>query len=291
MVQILFASLAMAGRFVLRELPAGGLVLMRVVGASLVLVAINWLRGGPWVRRRPDLAWLTLLGLLGIAANQSLFLFGLRYSTAINATILVATTPVFTVLGSVLLGREPASPMKFAGIALAAAGTVYLIGPDRISLAPEVALGNALIVLGMICYAAYFLLSKRLVGRYDSLTMTTYVMLGAIVGVLPVGMGGLLDLHPAQVRPITWMWAGYIVVFPTICTYLLNLWALRRVSSNVVASFIYLQPILTAAIAPLVLTGEHLTVRVVAAGLTIFAGLGFVLWAEWRQHWEVPLPE
>lgn len=281
----------MAGRFVLHELPAGGLVLMRVLGASLVLVAINWLRGGPWVRGRRDLAWLALLGLLGIAANQSLFLFGLRYSTAINATILVATTPVFTVLGSVLLGREPASPMKFAGIALAAAGTVYLIGPDRISLAPEVALGNALIVLGMICYAAYFLLSKRLVDRYDSLTMTTYVMLAAIVGVLPMGVVGLLDFHPTQVRPITWMWAGYIVVFPTICTYLLNLWALRRVSSNVVASFIYLQPILTAAVAPLVLTGEQLTVRVAAAGLTIFAGLGLVLWAEWQQHREVPIRE
>jgi drug/metabolite transporter (DMT)-like permease len=274
---------------VLREVPAGGLVLMRVLGAAGVLVGINWLRGGPWVRRRRDLAWLTLLGLLGIAANQSLFLFGLRYSTAINATILVATTPVFTVLGSVLLGREPASAAKFAGIGLAAAGTVYLIGPDRISLAPEVALGNALIVLGMICYAAYFLLSKQLVSRYDSLTMSTYVMLGAIVGVLPVGLVGLVDFHPAEVRPITWVWAAYIVVFPTICSYLLNLWALRRVSSNVVASFIYLQPILTAAVAPLVLAGEHLTVRAVAAGLTIFAGLGLVLWVEWRQHREVPI--
>jgi drug/metabolite transporter (DMT)-like permease len=274
---------------VLREVPAGGLVLMRVLGAAGVLVGINWLRGGPWVRRRGDLAWLTVLGLLGIAANQSLFLFGLRYTTAINATILVATTPVFTVLGSVLLGREPASAAKFVGIALAAAGTVYLIGPDRISLAPDVALGNALIVLGMICYAAYFLLSKRLVGRYDSLTLSTYVMLGAIMGVLPVGLAGLVDFHAAQVRPITWAWTAYIVIFPTICSYLLNLWALRRVSSNVVASFIYLQPILTAAVAPLVLSGEHLTVRAVAAGLTIFAGLGLVLWVEWRQHREVPI--
>jgi drug/metabolite transporter (DMT)-like permease len=274
---------------VLREVPAGGLVLMRVLGAAGVLVGINWLRGGPWVHRRGDLAWLTVLGLLGIAANQSLFLFGLRYTTAINATILVATTPVFTVLGSVLLGREPASAAKFIGIALAAAGTVYLIGPDRISLAPEVALGNALIVLGMVCYAAYFLLSKRLVGHYDSLTMSTYVMLGAIAGVLPVGLASLAGFHPAQVRPITWAWTAYIVIFPTICSYLLNLWALRRVSSNVVASFIYLQPILTAAVAPLVLSGEHLTVRAVAAGLTIFAGLGLVLWAEWRQHREVPI--
>lgn len=288
-VQLLFASLAVAGRFVLRELPPGGLVLMRVLGAAAVLAAVNALRGGPWVRERGDLRRLTMLGLLGIAANQSLFLFGLRHSTAINATILVTTTPVFTVLGSVLMGREPASARKFAGIGLAAAGTVYLIGPDRFSLAPGVALGNALIVLGMICYAAYFLLSKELVSRYDSVTMSTYVMLGGIAGVLPVGLLDLGGFDAAHVRPVTWAWAAYIVVFPTICTYLLNIWALRRVSSNVVAAFVYLQPIITAIVAPLVLAGEALTPRAAAAGLAIFGGLGVVLHAEWQQHREVPV--
>lgn len=54
--------------------------------------------------------------MLGIAANQALFLYGLKHTTAINATILVTTVPVFTVLGSVLIGREPASLLKFAGM-------------------------------------------------------------------------------------------------------------------------------------------------------------------------------
>jgi drug/metabolite transporter (DMT)-like permease len=106
-----------------------------------------------------------VLGWLGITANQTLFLYGLRHTTAINATILVSTVPVFTVLGSVLAGREPASALKFAGIGLAGLGAVYLIGPDRISLAPDVALGNALVVLGMVCYAAYFIMSKPILTR------------------------------------------------------------------------------------------------------------------------------
>jgi drug/metabolite transporter (DMT)-like permease len=289
LVQMLFASLAIAGRYVLPEFPAGLLVTVRVLGAAGVLLTWNLLRGGPWVTDRKDLAWLAMLGFLGIAANQSLFLFGLKHTTAVNATILVTTVPVFTVLGSVLIGREPPSPLKFAGIALAAVGAVYLIGPDRLTLARDVAFGNLLIVIGMLCYATYFLYSKPILRKHDSITVSAYVMLFAIVGVLPIGLVSLRGFDLGGVRGAVWGWVAFIVAGPTILTYLLNIWALRRASSNVVAVYIYLQPILTAAVAPLLLEGEGLTARAAIAGLMIFSGLALVLVAERRQHREVPV--
>ncbi|HEX5963555.1 MAG TPA: DMT family transporter [Gemmatimonadales bacterium] len=288
-VQLLFASLAIAGRFVLPHFPAGALVTVRVLGATLVLLALNVAVGGRWVRDGRDLLQLAILGMLGIAANQTLFLYGLRHTTAINATILVTTVPVFTVLGSVLTGREPPSPLKFAGIALAGMGAVYLIGPDRISLAPDVALGNALIVLGMVCYAAYFLYSKSILGRYGSITVSFYVMFFASFGVLPFGLMAVRDISLPEIGATVWWWVAYIVVFPTILTYLINLWALKRVSSNLVAVYIYLQPLFAAAVAPLVLRGERLTTRAVVAGLAIFTGLAIVILAELRQQREIPV--
>lgn len=287
-VQLLFASLAVAGRFVLPHFPAGALVCFRVLGAAAVLFLVNAAAGGRWVRDRRDLFRLAVLGMLGIAANQTLFLYGLQRTTAINATILVTTVPVFTVLGSVLTGREPPSALKFTGIALAGMGTVYLIGPDRISLAPEVALGNALIVLGMVCYATYFLYSRSVVSRYGPITVSFYVMLFACFGVLPFGLAALPDFRVSEISGTVWLWVGYIVLFPTILTYLLNIWALQRVSSNLVAVYIYLQPLFAAAVAPLVLTGEHMTMRAVIAGLGIFAGLALVILAELRQQREIP---
>jgi drug/metabolite transporter (DMT)-like permease len=288
-VQLLFSSLAITGRVVLPYFPAGALVCLRVLGATAVLGAVNYWTGGSWVRDRSDLLRLAALGLLGIAANQSLFLFGLQHTIAVNASILVTTVPVFTVFGSVLLGRELASPLKFAGIALAAAGAVYLIGPDRISLAPGVALGNALIVLGMICNAAYFIYSNSVVNRYGPITVSFYVMLFASIGVLPLGVHAGSTLHIRGLGTTLWLWVGYIVVFPTILTYLLNIWALQRVSPNTVAAYIYLQPVFTAAIAPLVLVGEGLTLRSTLAGTSIFAGLGLILWAERRQQGQIPV--
>jgi drug/metabolite transporter (DMT)-like permease len=288
-VQLLFASLAIAGRIVLPHFPAGALVCLRVLGAAAVLFVINAVGGGSWVRDKGDLLRLAVLGWLGIAANQTLFLYGLRHTTAVNATILVTTVPVFTVFGSVLLGREPASPLKFAGVALAALGTFFLIGPDRISLAPAVALGNALIVLGMICYAAYFIYSKSVVGRYGPITVSFYVMLFAAAGVLPFGISALKDTRVADMDVSLWWWVAYIVVFPTIITYLLNIWALQRVSSNTVAVYIYLQPLFAAAIAPLLLNGEGITARAALAGLSICGGMALVLLAERQQHRQIPL--
>jgi drug/metabolite transporter (DMT)-like permease len=91
------------------------------------------------------------------------------------------------------------------------------------------------------------------------------------------------------VSPTVWWWVGYIVLFPTILTYLLNIWALQRVSSSLVAGYIYLQPLFAAAVAPLLLEDEQITTRTAVAGLAIFLGLGLVILAEVRQHRGIPL--
>lgn len=283
------ASLAIIGKVVLPTVPPGVLVMLRVGGAATVLLAVNRAMGLSGIRDRRDLGHLAVLGLLGVAANQSLFLLGLRYTTAINATLLVASIPVFTVLFSVLLKREPPSGLKLGGIAAAAAGTIYLIGPDRVTLAPKAALGNTLILCGMLAYSLYLIYSKDLAGKYRSVTMSFYVMFFGALGVLPFGIYSLRGADLAAIRPVTWGLVGYIVIFPTLVAYFINIWALKRASPNLVASYIYLQPVLTAVVAPRVLEGEHITARTLIAAAMIFAGLALVIRGELVQHRQVPV--
>ncbi len=287
-VQILFASLAIVGKIVLRDFPATSIVLFRVVGAAGVLLLVNLIWTRRWVRDRRDLLGLAGLGLLGVVLNQTLFLLGLSHTTAINATILVTTIPVFTVLYSVLSKREPPSVLKFGGIAVAGAGAIYLIGPDRLSLAPDLALGNLLIVVAMFCYSLYLVHSKAMVLKYGAVTVSAYVMMFSAVGTLPLGLSGLATVDLGAIRPITWMWVAYVVVFPTIVAYFLNIWALKKVSPNLVAVYIYLQPLFTAAVAPAVLTGERVTTRAAIAGAAIFLGLALVIIGERVQNRAIP---
>jgi drug/metabolite transporter (DMT)-like permease len=288
LVQVMFASLAVVGRLILPVLPPGVLVTFRIFGAAAALLLFNALRGGPWLHDRKLLRRIALAGLLGVTANQTLFLFGLRHTTAVNATILVTTVPVFTVLGSLLLGLERPSPLKLAGIALAAVGAIILVDPLRLTLGPGEALGNLLILVGMMCYAAYFLVSKPVVSQHDPVTVSAYVMLFSAIGVLPIGVPALAQANLVGISARIWWLVGYVVVFPTIFTYFLNLWALRRVSSGTVATFIYLQPLFAALSSPWVL-GEAVGTRTVAAGAVIFLGLGLVILAERARHETIPM--
>jgi drug/metabolite transporter (DMT)-like permease len=167
---------------------------------------------------------------------------------------------------------------------------VYLIGPDRISLAPEVAIGNLLVLAGMAFNALAFLLSKDMLQRYAPVTVAFCLTLAGLIGILPLGLGALPEVRTDQLDTGLMLWLAYMVVFPTTVTYFLNLWSLRKVSPTLVTSFIYLQPLFTTAVAPLVLQGESLTLRVGLAGLGIFGGVGLVIWAEIRERRAAALP-
>ncbi len=282
LVQVMFASMAIAGKLVFPEIPPQSLVVIRVSAAFTVLFLVYLITGRGRVRSGRDWVMLAIVGLLGVTANQNLFLMGLERSTAINASILVTTVPIFTVLYSVLGRQERASASKIGGIALAGLGVVYLIGPDRVSLAPNLALGNGLVVMAMACYAGFLVLMKPLLRRYDTLTVIVWAMFFGLLGTLPVGLGTLSRLSPTEVPAGIWAVVAYIVIVPTIGAFFLSGWALKRSSSQLVAAYIYLQPLVTASIAPAILEGERVTSRMIVAGLAIFAGLGLVILGEVR---------
>ena len=283
LVQLIYASGVIVGKLVLPIVPAPVIVTLRMVIASAVFFVAHRAIHGSVPRSAADWAKFALLGVLGGAGNQLLVLLGLTRTTAINAAILIPMIPIFTVIFGWMLRRDRPTALKWSGVAIAALGTVYLIGPDRVSLAPDVALGNVLVLLGMAFNALAFLLSKDLLQRFPPVTVAFCLTLAGLIGVAPLGASAADGVQTAALDSRMLFWLVYLVVFPTTVTYFLNLWSLRRVSPTLVTSFIYLQPLFTTAVAPLVLAGESLTLRVAAAGAAIFLGVGLVLVAERRS--------
>ena len=234
------------------------------------------------VTDRRDLAALAGLALIGVVLNQLLFLEGVERTTAINTNIMVTTIPAFTLAIALILRRERATWPKLGGIALAAAGAVYLIGPDRIHLDPSTAFGNALVACNTCSYAGYLVLSKRLLERYHPLTVVTHVFVFGAVLVLPLGLVALHDVRLWELPARALLGLGYIVLFSSLLAYWLSIWALQRTASSLVAMYVYLQPVMTVAGAPLVL-GERITVRAMLAAAVIFGGLALATWGEQRS--------
>ena len=281
-VQVLFGTWPIVGKIALRALPSTALVAFRVCGAAIAFLILQRMIAGVQKIRKEDYARLALYSLLGVVLNQLLFVKGLSLTTVINATLLGTTIPVFTLLVSILLGYDRVSWRKALGILLAASGVVYLVDPLRADFSGSTTLGNLLIVANSISYGAYIAISKDILKRYGALTVITWIFIFGTVATLPLGALTLSETALATAGMGVWLAVIYIIIFPTVGAYYLNAWALQRVAPSTVAAYIYLQPLIAFAFAPLIL-GERWNSRTWLASALIFAGVAAVTWRE-RSH-------
>ncbi|MBC8028825.1 MAG: DMT family transporter [Pyrinomonadaceae bacterium] len=274
-VQVMFGTWPIFGKIVLRSMSSTSLVGFRICGAAIVLTLFRRQLGELIRLPRRILAWVLLSSFLGVVLNQLLFVKGLSFTTAINASLLTTTIPVFTLAVSIALGHDRASLRHILGIALAAAGVVYLVDPWRASFSAQTTLGNILIVINSLSYGAYIAVSRDLFRRYGALNVITWLFLLGALMTLPFAGYAWSSDELDSVSLGAWLIVAYIVLIPTVGAYYLNSWAVTRVSPSIVAIYIYLQPLLAFGFAPMIL-GESWNSRTLVACVLIFAGVAVV---------------
>lgn len=274
-VQILFGTWPIFGKIVLRSMSASSLVACRLTGAALAFILLQR-KITPLVKMPARDFWLlALCSALGVVGNQFLYVAGLSRTTVINVTLLSTTIPVFTLFVSILFRYDQWSYRRLIGIALAAAGVIYLVNPAHADLSPQTTSGNLLIVINSLLYAVYIVISKTLFERYGALNVITWIFLLALIETVPIGIYSLQAEDFAAISAGVWLLLGFIILFPTVGAYYLNAWALTRVAPSTVAIYIYLQPLIAFGFAPLLL-GEQWNSRTLIAAVLIFAGVAVV---------------
>ena len=272
-VQVFFAVHYVAAKVVLTVIPAPAWAALRVASAAVVFLLIYRLRGGGRIAPA-DHARLALLGVFGVVINQICFIEGLARTTPSHSSLICTTIPVLTVLFGVMLGRERPQPSVTLGIALALIGVLVLLRIDAFELRDEWVRGDLLTQLNSASFALFLVLSRDTVRKLGPTATTTAVLCWGSIGTTLYGARSLLALDVSSLAPRIYALAVFIVLFPTVLTYLLNSWALARVDSSEVALFIYLQPILASTLSVFIL-GEPLTPRLGIASIFVFLGVLF----------------
>src|SRR4029450_14074506 len=95
------------------------LVASRLTGAAVVFLIIQRNIRPLLKMHRKDFVVLALSSAIGVVGNQFLYVKGLSLTTAINATLISTTIPVFALLVSILFGYDQLSFRRFAGMILA----------------------------------------------------------------------------------------------------------------------------------------------------------------------------
>src|SRR5690349_24751280 len=196
---LLWASAFPAITVAVRGLGPAGLAVARLTVASAVLApAAPWLGGRGTARlgvRRPrlrDLPLIALCGLAGMTGYQLLLNAGERVVPAGTASLLVATAPVYASLLAVAFLGERSAARRWAGSAVALAGTALIAASHGLGFG-----ASALIVLAAaVLQAIFHTAQKPLLGRYTGFEVTAYAMWAGTVFILP-WTGSLLRALPS----------------------------------------------------------------------------------------------
>ncbi len=253
----------------MREFSPLSFAWLRILGAGVILWLIA--RNEPELSRedgRRVAGW----AILGVVINQSFFLAGLALSTVQVAAILITTIPVFALAAAIAAKQETASIQHIAGIALAGAGALLVVGGEGLHGSWRSFAGAVMLILNCLSYALYLVVSKPHMARLSARRVVARMFaVGAIV-LLPIAAWPMSQERWSAISPQAWLALGVVIAGPTVGAYLLQAWALRHADSSSVAVYTYLQPVL-ASLLGVIFLGEHLRGIVIVAAVMIFGGV------------------
>jgi len=252
-----------------------GFIAMRVGGSVLLFWLISFF--GPKEKiAKEDFPRIIAAALFGVALNMLTFFKGLSYTSPIMGAVLMVTTPMIVLILSAIIMKERMKKRKIFGIVLGLAGTVTLIlyGKSVVN-APNATLGNLLVFINAISYGFYLILVKKLMDKYNAFTFVKWIYTFGFLMVLPFGWSEFHAIDWVNLPTAIFWKIGFVVVFSTFLTYLLNLISMRELKPTTVAVFIYLQP-LFATIFAVSLGKDELSLVKLLSAVLIFAGVYLV---------------
>lgn len=239
-------------------------------GGALVLLWLSAFFIKSMRVEKQDFWKLAVAGFLGVAINQTLLIAGLNYTSSVNASIIMTSNPLFVMLLSALLLRNPITLKKVGGIVLGAAGASLLIlSSGDVSVSKDTLLGDMLILINAIMYAVYLAWVKPLMSKYDAFTVMRWMFLFGSLFVFAWGGPELIDIQFQSISFAVWVAVGFVVVGATFLTYLLNVFGLKYVNPSTVSIYINLQPIVASVLTVLFLDNSLSIVKIASLILVV----------------------
>lgn len=261
-------------KYVLEALTPLGLNALRFPLAAGGLALVLRATPGP---RRPapeDVARILALGLVGNVAYQLTFIMGIDATRAGNASLVLSTTPVWTVILSALVGHEHPTPWVSIGVLATLVGMVLVIvgGGDGISLGSATLRGDLLMVVSAVLWSVYTVAGRTPVSRYGALRVTAWSLYVGTPVLVLMGLPSLVRTDLTGLTVGTWGGVLYSGVFSIGLAYLLWYRGVQRLGNNRTAVYSNLVPV-AALLTAWVWLGEVPSALQLAGAAVILGGL------------------
>jgi drug/metabolite transporter (DMT)-like permease len=270
-VVAIWAGTFVSTKIVLAEITPALSALYRYIVASVMLMVLDY--HNQERLQRADYPLIVFLSATGVTLYYLLQHYGIQYTNATDAAILISLSPVFIAIISWTLLGEKLSSANMLGLALAFGGSLLVITDGNISLNlhNERLWGNCLILLTAVSWALYSVYGKKLLQSYSALTIIKYTTVIGTIMLLPFSLSEI-SLKPSY--GLSWWGIANLLYLggpASVYGYLTWYKCLSRLPAVTVGSYLYFRPLLTGVIAAVVLH-EKINLYVILGGLLILAG-------------------
>ena len=270
----------------------GNFVVARAVSSSLPPLTLSFYRwlvallillplAGKevWAKRnqiRDNFKWFSLVALMGTVLFHVFVYVGLGTTTAINATLLVATSPVIIPLVAVIVHRDRITGWQAIGIATSVLGVLIILTRADLDVLASFAFssGDLLILAAVVAWAVY---SVVLRDRRDDLSPLGFVLAITALGIPILFTLYLVELVGQGGFAVTsghLFTIAYVGLFASVLAYLAWNKGVELIGAVRAGPYMSLMPAFTALLAVVFLDESlelyHLVgTAVIAAGLLL----------------------
>lgn len=244
----LFSGNFIMGKIATESMPPFTLAFFRSFLAFLFLAPFSWKE---WYRHRniwiKEWKPLTILSLTGIAIFLSLVYLAIQYTTTINASIVEATTPVFSVILGYLFLGERFNRLQISGGIISLAGVLWLItgGSLQVIFQFSFNIGDLLMLASVISWSVYSLYVKRhswkipVYGGLMTMLLISCLFLVPFV-VLDFYQGAEIEWNMSLILSLL-----YLGIFPSILALILWNKGVEFIGPSRASIFLNLIPVFT----------------------------------------------
>ncbi len=279
LAMVLFGLMATFSKDVLANGGITGpqLVAFRICGAAILFWLGSIIVPQQRVERR-DLLKIVGASFFGFVMAQGGYIVGLSLTSPINATIELTTMPIFTLILSSIILNERITPRRALGIALGFTGAVLLITRTTSGASghPTDFRGDILILISQVGYAFYLTYFSGVIRKYDAFTFNKWTFTFASIMIMPFVAPHIAQIDWPAMSARTATEIIYIVAAATFFTFLLVVWAQRRLMPTTVSSYNYVQPFVAVVASVAMGLAVFQWMHAVAAAL-IFTGVWLVI--------------
>ncbi len=252
--------------------------------ASTTLFLLLRFRGPIPFPRRKDWARIAVLGVLGHLVYQLAFIYGLDATFAGNASLVLATTPIWTLVLSTAIGQEQHTTVVWLGVLAALFGVVMVVtgGGPEMGARGSVPWGDLLVLGSAITWSVYSVGARDLTQKYGALAVTSWTLWVATPGLLAAGVPSLARMDPGSVSTLAWAGVAYAAILGIGIAYLLWNHGLQRIGSARTAVFSNLVPVV-ALITAAIWLGERPSALQLTGAVVITGGVWLTRSARLRE--------